>query len=183
MRVFVFLLLFWGVANAAPLAAIGTVEPIFTPGGDAEGAIVQVLADAKHSIRVQAYLLTSRTVAYALIAAKRRGVDVKVLADSEMVKKGEYSLIPQLAANKIPVWLEMRYAIAHNKIIIVDANDQEAIVITGSFNFTHSAQRHNAENLLIFRGNTALTKAYLDNWMQHREEAVPYPEVMNKSEH
>ena len=166
---------------AAPLPATGTVEPIFTPGGDAEGAIMQALADAKRSVRVQAYLLTSRTVAYGLIEAKRRGVDVQVLADREMVEKGEHSLIPQLVANRIPVWLEVRYAIAHNKIIIIDGEDAAgAAVITGSFNFTHSAQTRNAENLLVLRGNAALVRAYLDNWQRHRAEAVPYAEVMNK---
>ncbi len=168
---------------AAPMPATGTVEPIFTPGGDAENAIMQALADAKHSVRVQAYLLTSRSVAYGLIEAKRRGVDVQVLADREMVEKGEHSLIPQLVANHIPVWLEVRYAIAHNKIIIIDAEDAtgaSAAVITGSFNFTHSAQTRNAENLLVLRGNAALVRAYLDNWQRHRAEAVPYAEVMNK---
>ncbi len=178
MRVLaILLLLFCAATNAAPLEAVGTVEPIFTPGGDAEGAIVAALAGAKRNIRVQAYLLTSRAVAYGLIAAKRRGIEVEVLADSEMVRKGEYSLIPQLVANGIPVWLETRYAIAHNKVIIVDADGPEAIVITGSFNFTHSAQEHNAENMLLFRGNPALTRAYLDNWLRHRDESVTFAGV------
>jgi phosphatidylserine/phosphatidylglycerophosphate/cardiolipin synthase-like enzyme len=175
------LLLFWlllnGVVSAAPLPASGTVEPIFTPGGDAEGAIVRALFAAQHSVRVQAYLLTSRSVAYGLIEARRRGVDVQVLADREMVEKGEHSLIPQLVANNIPVWLEVRYAIAHNKIIIIDGEDETATLITGSFNFTHSAQAHNAENLLILRGNPALVNAYRDNWQRHRLEAVPYAEI------
>ena len=175
--------LFCFVVQATALPATGTIEPIFTPGGDAEGAIVQALAEARHSVRVQAYLLTSRSVAYGLIEARRRGVDVQVLADREMVVKGERSLIPQIVANRIPVWLEVRYAIAHNKIIIIDGEDAgsaSAAVITGSFNFTHSAQVHNAENLLILRGNPALLRSYLDNWQRHREEALPYAEVMNK---
>ena len=181
MRLFALLLsLLCATAWAAPLPATGTIEPIFTPGGDAEGAIVRALLNAKHSVRVQAYLLTSRAVAYGLIDAKRRGVDVEVLADREMVEKGEHSLIPQLVANQIPVWLEVRYAIAHNKIMIIDGEDETAMVITGSFNFTHSAQAYNAENLLILRGNPALVNAYRDNWQQHRMEAVPYAEVVKK---
>lgn len=170
-------------AQAAPLPATGTIEPIFTPGGDAEGAIMRALGEARRSVRVQAFLLTSRSVAYGLIEAKRRGVDVQVLADRDMVVKGERSLIPQIVANRIPVWLEVRYAIAHNKIIIVDGEEPEsasAALITGSFNFTHSAQVRNAENLLILRGNPALLRSYLDNWQRHRAEAVPYAEVMNK---
>lgn len=182
-HVLAILSLLCAAASATPLPATGTVEPIFTPGGDAEGAIVRAMAQARRSIRVQAFLLTSRTVAYGLIEAKRRGVDVQVLADREMVEKGEHSLIPQLVANRIPVWLEVRYAIAHNKIVIVDAEEAgsaSAAVITGSFNFTHSAQAHNAENLLVLRGNAPLVRSYLENWQRHRAEALPYAEVMDK---
>ena len=68
----------------------------------------------------------------------------------------------------------------HNKIIIVDGEDEAATLITGSFNFTHSAQAYNAENLLLLRGNPALVKAYRDNWQQHRMEAVPYAEVVKR---
>jgi len=169
-------------AEATPLPATGTIEPIFTPGGDAEGAILRALTEAKRSIHVQAYLLTSRSVAYGLMEARRRGVDVEVLADREMVQKGQHSLIPMLANNGIPVWLEVRYAIAHNKIIIIDgeegAESPATMVITGSFNFTHSAQVHNAENLLILRGNIPLVRSYMDNWLRHRTEAVPYRQIM-----
>jgi len=35
--------------------------------------------------------------------------------------------------------------IAHNKIILIDAR----VVVTGSFNFTRSAEESNTENLLI----------------------------------
>lgn len=167
-------------AGAAPMPATGTVEPIFTPGGDAEGAIVNALFEAKRSVRVQAYLITSRSVAYGLIEARRRGVDVQVLADRAMAVKGEYSLLPQLVANRIPVWLEVNYAIAHNKIIIIDGDDANGVLITGSFNFTRSAQTSNAENLLILRGNPELLKSYVDNWLRHREEAVPYAEAARK---
>lgn len=163
--------------HAVPLPATGTIEPIFTPDGDAEGAITRVLDHARSSIRVQAYLLTSRTIVYSLIEARRRGIDVQVLADRTMVEKGEHSLIPQLVANQIPVWLEVRYAIAHNKVIIVDAEQplgESAAVITGSFNFTHSAQTQNAENLLILRGNPELLKRYTENWQRHKEDALPY---------
>ena len=184
MRLFALLIfIFYAGAQAAPLPATGTIEPIFTPQGDAEGAIQQALQNARQSIRVQAYLLTSRSIAYSLIDAKRRGVDVQVLADRKMVEKGEYSLIPQLVANQIPVWLEVRYAIAHNKIIIIDAEDENSsssMVITGSFNFTHSAQTLNAENLLILRGNPALLSAYLENWQHHKTEAIPYVEASRK---
>jgi phosphatidylserine/phosphatidylglycerophosphate/cardiolipin synthase-like enzyme len=171
-RLLAALLLCWTVgAGATALPATGTVEVLFTPWDDAEGAIVRTLGEAKKSIHVQAYLLTSRSIARALLEAKTRGVAVEVLADREMVSKGDKSLIPALAAEGIPVWLETRYAIAHNKVLLIDAAGGHGVVITGSYNFTWSAQARNAENLLILRDNPALVRRYLDNWQRHRGDA------------
>lgn len=158
----------------APLPATGTIEVAFTPSDDAEGAIIKALHQARRAIHVQAYLFTSRALAQALIEARQRGVKVEVLADQEMLAKGEKSQIPRLAAAGIPIWLETRYAVAHNKVILVDPQEAAATVITGSYNFTYSAQALNAENLLILRDNPAVARAYLDNWQRHRGDAVPY---------
>lgn len=160
-----------GAGATAPLPATGTVEVLFTPWDDAEGAIVRVLGKARETIHVQAYLLTSRSIAKALQEAKARGVAVEVLADREMLEKSDKSLLPQLQEAGIPVWLETRYAAAHNKLLLIDATGEQAVVITGSYNFTWSAQARNAENLLILRGNPALARRYLDNWRRHRDDA------------
>ncbi len=158
-------------AGATAIPATGTVEVLFTPWDDAEGAIVRNLGEAQRSIHVQAFLLTSRSIARALQQAHQRGIRVEVLADREMLKKGENSLLPRLAADGIPVWLETRYASAHNKVLLIDVEGPAATVITGSYNFTWSAQARNAENLLILRGNPPLARKYLDNWRRHRDEA------------
>lgn len=159
-------------AGATALPATGTVEVLFTPWDDAEGAIIRALGKARESIHVQAYLLTSRSIAKALQDAKGRGVAVEIVADREMLEKSDKSLLPLLAEGGIPVWLETRYAAAHNKVLLIDAAQADAVLITGSYNFTWSAQARNAENLLILRGNPALVRRYLDNWRRHRDDAV-----------
>lgn len=159
-------------------AAQSTAEALFTPHDDVEAAILRVLRAAKSTIHVQAFLFTSRTLAAALIEARARGVHVEVLADYEQTVRGENSQIPRLAAAGIPVALETRYAAAHNKIMLVDAEHSSGVVITGSYNFTWSARSRNAENVLILRGNPAVLRAYLDNWQRHRAEAVPYAEAL-----
>ncbi len=158
-------------AGATVLPATGTVEVLFTPWDDAEGAIIRELGKARESIHVQAYLLTSRSIAKALQEAKARGVAVEILADREMLEKSDKSLLPLLVGGGIPVWLETRYSVAHNKVMLIDAAQPDAVVITGSYNFTWSAQARNAENLLILRGNPALVRRYFDNWRRHRDDA------------
>ena len=166
------------IVSAAPLPALGTVDVLFTPWDDAEGAVIRAVAGARQSIHVQAYLITSHPIATALLAAAARGVDVQVLADREMAIKGTNSQLGILAAGGVSVWLETRYAAAHNKVIIIDAVGEDTaaaglapVVITGSYNYTWSAQARNAENILLVRGNAALAKRYLDNWRRHRLEA------------
>lgn len=162
---------------AAAHAALGTVEVLFSPHDDIEAAILRTLRGARHSIHVQAYLFTSRSLAAALIEAKARGVRVEVLADREQTARGENSQIPQLVEAGIPVALEVRYAAAHNKVILVDAAEAGGAVITGSYNFTWSARTRNAENVLILRHNPPVLRAYLGNWKRHRAEALPYAEA------
>jgi phosphatidylserine/phosphatidylglycerophosphate/cardiolipin synthase-like enzyme len=151
-------------ARAEPLPATGTVEVAFSPWDDAEGALLRAVAAAKKTIYVQAFLLTSRTLGRALIAAHQRGVAVLVLTDREMLAKGDNSQIPRLVEAGIPVWLEVRYQSAHNKIMLIDPEEPHPIVVTGSYNFTFSAQARNAENLLLLRDNPQLAQIYLANW-------------------
>lgn len=165
----------WGAA--AELPAVGTVEVLFTPWDDAEGALLREIGAARRSIHAQAYLLTSRNIARALLDAHARGIRLEVLADREMTVK-DNSLVPKLREAGVALRLETRYAAAHNKILLIDAEGDKPVVITGSYNFSFSAQARNAENLLILRSNRALARAYLDNWRRHRDDALPYEEAL-----
>lgn len=171
-----------GFEPRAAASAPGTVEVLFSPHDDIEAAILRVLRGARRSIHVQAYLFTSHALAAALIEAKARGVRVEVLADGEQTARAENSRIPQLAEAGIPVALEVRYAAAHNKIILVDAAEAGGAVVTGSYNFTWSARLRNAENVLILRGSPTVLRAYLDNWKRHRAEAVAYQDYLKSSD-
>lgn len=161
-------------AAPAVAPAQGTVEALFTPWDDAEGAVVRLLGSARDSVRVQAFLLTSRPLTEALLAAHGRGVKVEVLADAENVRRGNDRQVARLVAAGIPVWLETRYAAAHNKVLLVDVGRAGAAVVTGSYNFTYSAQARNAENLLILRGDPGLVRRYHENWLRHRDEATAW---------
>jgi len=150
----------------------GTIEYAFTPGDDAAGLIVRAIDGARFQILVQAFSFTHAEIAGALIRAERRGVDVKVIADEEQIDLIDHNVIPQLVEAAIPVFTDAEHAAAHNKVIVIDAVAKVPVLITGSFNFTHAAQFRNAENLLVFRGNHELTRAYLDNWMRHLKHST-----------
>jgi phosphatidylserine/phosphatidylglycerophosphate/cardiolipin synthase-like enzyme len=146
------------------------IQVCFTPGQNCTLQITDTLDKAKKSIFIQAYGFTSAPIAKHLLAAKNRGVIVKVILDKSQ-KSQKYSAAQFLLNHDIPVWIDYKPAIAHNKIMIVDGTK----VITGSFNFTKAAEEKNAENLLIIH-DPALAKRYLENWQ--RRQAVS--EVLTK---
>lgn len=164
------------VVPAAPvLAAQGTLQAAFAPWDDIESLIVAQLAGARRQILVQAFILTSRPITDALVAARQRGIDVRVLMDAGQIDKNSSERLRQLRGAGIPVWLETDYRNAHNKVIIIDAPLASATVITGSYNFTWSAQHKNAENILVLGNNPPLAARYAENWQRHRQDADPAP--------
>ena len=160
----------------AVIPAQGSVQVAFTPWDNAESMVAGAIRQARTQVLVQAFSFTSRTLANALMAARKRGVDVQVMADREQTFSGEASRIPDLARAGIPVMLEVRYQSAHNKVMVIDAGTAEAAVITGSYNWTYAAQNKNAENVLILRHNHDIVNAYAANWRRHSAEALPYAE-------
>lgn len=161
-------------AAAPVLTARGTLQAAFAPWEDVEGLIVETIGGAKRQVLVQAYMLSNRRIVDALIAAHKRGVDVRVLADADQFAKAKESKLSDLAAAGIAVWLETKYQNAHNKLVLIDPATPDATVITGSFNFTWTAQHKNAENILIARKNPQLASRYALNWERHKQEATPY---------
>ncbi len=156
------------------LPAQGLLQPVFGPWEDIEAAVVDIIEGARKQVLVQAYLLTSKRIATTLVAAHRRGIDVRVLVDAGQLEKVASPVANALSAAGIPVWTETKYQNAHNKIIVVDAGAPSAIVVTGSFNYTWTAQHKNAENILIARNNPTLAARYAENWQRHRLEATPF---------
>jgi phosphatidylserine/phosphatidylglycerophosphate/cardiolipin synthase-like enzyme len=145
-----------------PPASVLTTKPIirvcFTPGEDCTGEIIQALSKAKSSLYIQAYSFTSTPIAKAVVAAKQRGVEVKMILDKSQLTQ-RYSSAQFFMNQGIPIWIDNTVAIAHNKIMIID----DSTVITGSFNFTQAAQKRNAENVFIVE-DKQIAQLYKKHW-------------------
>jgi phosphatidylserine/phosphatidylglycerophosphate/cardiolipin synthase-like enzyme len=161
-----------GFESSNAIRATGTIEYAFTPGDDAVGLVVRTIDTAKSQVLMQAFSFTHRDIADALIRAHRRGLDVQIIADREQTDSFESAAMQSLIDARVPVFMDADHSAAHNKVIIIDHNAKEPALITGSFNFTFAAQNRNAENVLVFRANPDLTKAFFENWRQHREHAI-----------
>jgi phosphatidylserine/phosphatidylglycerophosphate/cardiolipin synthase-like enzyme len=145
-----------------------SVEVYFSPRGGCTEACVAAIATAKKSIYVQAYSFTSAPIAAALVEAKKRGVKIEAVLDKS--QRGEkYTEADFIAHHDIPTFIDAKHAIAHNKVMVID----EAVVITGSFNFTKAAETSNAENMLVIH-DAKLAARYLENWQAHKAHSSPY---------
>jgi len=154
-----------------PTASTNDLTVLFSPNGGCTTAIIQQLASARREIKVQAYSFTSADIAKAIADAYERGVKVTVVLDKSQ-KTEKYTGATYLANHHVPVFIDSKHAIAHNKIIIIDG----ATVLTGSFNFTKAAEEKNAENLLIIRNHPEITTSYLNNFADHLSHSEPYPQ-------
>ena len=138
----------------------------FTPPAGAASAIVQAIDRSEREVLVQAYGFTHNAIAQALVRAHQRGVAVRVLLDKKSASSNRY-VIDLLNQAEVSVRQDGKHSIAHNKVMVID----ETVLITGSFNFTNSAETRNAENFLILK-STDLARQYKGEWQKHWAHGV-----------
>lgn len=159
-------LLLSSLAYADKFEGTATYTVCFTPAQSCTPEIVSAINGAQKQILVQAYSFTSTPIARALIKAYKRGVDVKVILDRSQFRPNGFSSAKFLTDYRIPVWIDYKPNIAHNKVMVID----NKIVITGSFNFTKAAEERNAENVIIINDSN-LAKKYASNWLERQGES------------
>lgn len=164
-----------GTSYASP--ATGEVEIAFSPNEGAEELVLKTIRSARSQVRMLAYSLTSVSVTRALVDARKRGVDVKVVADykSNLVEDRSgagRSALGALANAGVDIRIIRAYPIHHDKMIVVDRNSVE----TGSYNYSSSAAKRNSENAVVLWNNPQAAKAYLAHFERNfRQSEVYHP--------
>jgi phosphatidylserine/phosphatidylglycerophosphate/cardiolipin synthase-like enzyme len=168
------LVLLAGVAVVSCAQTEGPVPGVaaqvcFTLGpADCGAFAIAAIDGAKRTLLVQAYNFTEPRIIAAIVEAHRRGVAVTVIVDKITARqRGEG--VDRVAAAGIPTYVDREPRIAHNKVMVIDG----ATVLTGSFNWSVSAERYNAENLVALR-SPALAQHYAQNFARRRAAALPY---------
>lgn len=132
------------------------VEVYFSPKDKSSARIVQIINNAKHYIYMPAFLITHAKIAEAMIEAKHRGVDVRVIIDANSVftKNSKHQ---QLRKSGVLLKTENYAGKLHSKMIVID----DEYLITGSMNFSKSGENKNDENLLIIK-DSKIAKLHKD---------------------
>lgn len=126
--------------------------------------LVRTYDRAKRYIFVAVYGLTSPLSVKALVDAKRRGVDVRLLTDRERLNDPKQrTALSTLREAGVPIKINRHDSLMHLKQVVVD----DEINANGSMNQTTSGNRYNDERLDIIRDHTITIKArekFLSLW-------------------
>ena len=150
------------------MASGAAIAVCFTPEEDCAAFAVRAINNAEREILVGAYGLTTGSgIVEALVRAKERGVDVKLIADKTTSCERESGIEP-LAAAGVPVWIDAQARVAHAKTMVIDS----AVTLTDSMNWTRGAAVNLEELNLI--SSPAIAAAYAAHWRDRLAVSSPF---------
>lgn len=110
-----------------------------------EQGLVTAINQAQRTLDIAIYELDLEPVADAVLAARDRGVTVRLVTDSDTL--AEDDALIRLEKEKIPIVPDQRSSIMHNKFVVVDGR----AVWTGSWNFTRNDTFRNNNNAIYIQ--------------------------------
>jgi hypothetical protein len=145
-----------GTFSVLPVAspAAATADSLFSPAGGIAGRLVREIQRASTSIDIAIYTFTENEIAAALIAAKNRGVSIRIIADSQ-----EASAVGSVVSRLESAGFQLKRTagigtgIMHNKYAIFDRQT----LFTGSYNWSASAETRNFENAIFIRDSGVIS--------------------------
>ncbi len=140
------------------------VELYFSPSDGTNARIVREINLAQYSIGFQLLTMTRTDISGALVAMKNAGKKVRGDLDGNTDTGSQYSY---LVANNVDVRLKPSgtSGLLHHKYAIIDAENPHwnSVTITGSHNWSNSAETQNNENTLVVRDGN-ITNQYLQEF-------------------
>jgi phosphatidylserine/phosphatidylglycerophosphate/cardiolipin synthase-like enzyme len=106
--------------------------------------LINLINRANRSVYVAVYSFTRDSLATALISAKERGVEVRVVIERERAYE-QGSEYPRLKSAGVDVRLDGNPNLMHHKFMVIDGY----IVVTGSYNWSSAAEERNDENVVV----------------------------------
>ena len=121
------------------------MEVYFSPDDGVADRIYEILNDAEESIYFMAFSFTTDEFGEIIREQAENGLTVAGVMEEEQVKSNIGTEYDPFKQAKLDVFIDGNEGQMHHKTMIVDGQ----IVITGSYNFSRSAEIRNDENLVI----------------------------------
>jgi len=126
------------------LISLAKTEVYFSLSDNPQKAIIKNINQAEAFINIAMYIFTDREIVIPLVKARERGVKVRLYLDQDQVDY-QYSQSRFLVQRGIKTRISSNNYIMHNKFAIID----NRLLLTGSYNWTFSANNRNDENLMV----------------------------------
>ena len=140
------------------------IEVLYAPDDAPLDRVVTLYQQAKQYIYVSVYGLTYPRAVEARVAAKKRGVDVRMLTDQERTQEvKQHRALRTWRLAGIPIRVNQHDGLMHLKQVVID----DEINTSGSMNHTTSGNRYNDERMDIITDRTTSVKAreqFLSMW-------------------
>jgi phosphatidylserine/phosphatidylglycerophosphate/cardiolipin synthase-like enzyme len=138
------------------------IECYFSPSDHASSHIASAINAAQHSVGFALLTLTRTDISGPILAQKNAGKKVRGLLDNGTDQGSQYTY---LLSNGVDIHLKTGPGLLHHKYGIIDAEDPHwnSVTITGSHNWTSSAENSNNENMLIIRDGN-ITNQFLQEF-------------------
>jgi phosphatidylserine/phosphatidylglycerophosphate/cardiolipin synthase-like enzyme len=137
------------------------LEIYFSPDDGTADRLVELVQGAQDSIYFLAYSFTLDELAEALVERGQAGVRVAGVMEASQVESNTGSDYERFVAAGLDVRLDGNPRNMHHKVLIID----EQVVVTGSYNFSLSAETRNDENTLVIF-DPEVTDMYLEEFRQ-----------------
>lgn len=144
------------------------VDVYFSPSHDCENQIIAGFNNAQKDVVVSVYSINNPRIVPAMIAAKKRGVSLRVLTD-RVQAAGKSSRVLELLNAGVNIRVHSKHKIEHNKFAVFD--DKRAI--SGSYNWTEPASEVNSENCVVMPETNAIAaykKRFEQLWELNTQE-------------
>ena len=126
------------------LSSLAKTEVYFSLSDNPQKAIIRNINQAQAFINIAMYVFTDKEIAASLVKAKDKGVKIRVYLDKSQIESS-YSVSRLLVQKGIKVRISTNNYIMHHKFAIID----NRLLLTGSYNWTFSANNRNDENLMV----------------------------------
>jgi phosphatidylserine/phosphatidylglycerophosphate/cardiolipin synthase-like enzyme len=144
-----------------------TVEVYYGPDDAPLDRLAALYGHAKRYLYVAVYTLTSPRAVGAMVAAKKRGVDVRVITDRQRTEDvKQRTALHTLHLAGIPIVVNEHDGLMHLKQVVID----DEVNTSGSMNHTTSGNRYNDERLDVITDHALTVKArekFLAMWKDH----------------
>jgi len=133
------------------------IKSAFSPGDTCRKLIIEAIEHAENTLDICVFTISDDRISNVIRNAFKRGLGIRIISDNhKMLDLG--SDIQDLANEGMDVKIDTTPFHMHHKFMIIDGKK----TLTGSYNWTRSAEEKNEENIVLINDIRTATTFQLE---------------------